>query len=242
MPLHCTRQNCRYSYPNTKFRYTSTEEIKKIIKSLKTKNAHGFDEISIKTLKWIAPSVSSPLTYIFNKCLKFDSFPSTLKYSTVIPIFKTGDKLNMSNFRPISLLISSSKIFEKIIYTRIYARVVLHKILANEQYGFRSGLSTDNACCTLIQEVLCAMLTVGGIFLYLSKLFDCVNHKILLSKLEHYGIRGTFGALIKSYLMERYQRFALKDKTNTVNYSNREFVKRGVPQGSILGPLFLYYT
>jgi len=86
------------------------------------------------------------------------------------------------------------------------------------------------------------MLTVGGIFLYLSKLFDCVNHKILLSKLEHYGIRGTFGALIKSYLMERYQRFALKDKTNTVNYSNREFVKRGVPQGSILGPLFLYYT
>jgi len=83
--------------------------------------------------------------------------------------------------------------------------------------------------------------TARGIFCDLSKAFDRVNHKILLSKLEHYGIRGTFGALIKSYLLERYQRVALKGKTNTVNYSHRELVKHGVPQGSILGPLF-YYT
>jgi hypothetical protein len=67
--------------------------------------------------------------------------------------------------------------------------------------------------------------TVEGIFCDLSKAFDCVNHKILLSKLEHYGIRGTFEALIKSYLMERYQRVALMDKSNTVNYSNWELVK-----------------
>jgi len=67
--------------------------------------------------------------------------------------------------------------------------------------------------------------TVEGIFCDLGKAFDCVNHKILLSKLEHYGIRGTFEALIKSYLMERYQRVALMDKSNTVNYSNWELVK-----------------
>jgi len=64
---------------------------------------------------------------------------------------------------------------------------------------------------------------------------------IPLSKLEHCGIRGTFGALIKSYLTERYQRVALKDKTNTVNYSNWELVKHGVPQGSILGPSFFFH-
>jgi len=80
--------------------------------------------------------------------------------------------------------------------------------------------------------------TVGGIFYDLIKAFDCVSHRILLAKLEHCGIRGTFGALIKSYLTERYQSVALKDKTNTVNCSNWVLVKHGVPQGSILGPLF----
>ena len=94
--------------------------------------------------------------------------------------------------------------------------------------------------CTFFKSAMNNKHSVGGIFCDLSKAFDCVNHRILLAKLEHYGIRGTFGALIKSHLMERYQRVALKDKTNAVNYSNWELVKHGVPQGSILGPLFFF--
>jgi len=117
--------------------------------------------------------------------------------------------------------------------------------LADEQYGFRSSLLADNASYTLIHEILSGMNikhTVAGIFLWFKQGFDCVNHRILLAKLEHYGLRGTFGDLIKSYLMERYRSVVLKDKANTVNYSNWELLKRGVPKGSILGPLFFNYT
>jgi Notch-like protein len=110
-PLLYILCNCKYPHPNIKFGYTSPEELEEIIKSLKTKNAYGYDEISVKILKWSDPFISSPLTYIFNKSLELGFFPSRLQYSTVVPIFKAGDKFNMSNFRPISVLISFSKIF-----------------------------------------------------------------------------------------------------------------------------------
>ena len=242
--LHHALQNCEHLYPSIKARYTSANEIEKIIKSLKTTNAQGYDEISVKILKWSAPFISSPLAYIYNKSLETGFFPSRLKYSTVIPIFKTGDRLDIGNFRPISLLLSFSKIFEKIIAKRIQEHVTQNQIVADEQYGFRSNVSTDNASHTLMHEILSAMNNkqiVGGIFCDLSKAFDCVNHRILLSKLDCYGIRGTFKALINSYLEERYQRVTITDKTN-IHYSNWELVKHGVPQGSILGPLlFLLY-
>ena len=157
------------------------------------------------------------------------------------PIFITGDRLNIANYRLISLLISFSKIFEKIIYTRIYAHVVQNQILVKEQYANRSNLSTDNASYTLTHEILSAMNNkhiVGGILCDLSKAFDCVIHKILLLKLDHYRLIGTFKALIESYFVDRYQRVAIKDKTNSTNYSDWECIKHGVPQGSILGPLF----
>jgi len=152
----------------------------------------------------------------------------------VIPTFKTVDKVNMPKIQKNIFIKIHLHDFENIIYTRIYAYVVLHMLLANEQYEFTSSFSTDSASYTLIHEVLSAMTikhTVGGIFYDLIKVLECVNHRILLAKLEHYGIRGTFGALIKSYLTERYQTFALKDKTNTVSCSNWDLVKHGVTQG-----------
>jgi hypothetical protein len=132
-----------------------------------------------------------------------------------------------------------------IIYNRIKTYITLYKILADEQYGFRDDTSTDNAACNLLLNITTALNNkqiVGGIFCDLSKAFDCVNHEILPSKLELYGIKGIFGTLLKSYLKEQYQRVAVKDTTNNPTYSDWELVKHGVPQGSILGPLlFLLY-
>jgi hypothetical protein len=173
---------------NIKFNYTLTEEIEKIIKSSKSKISHGYDGILVKILKLSFPFIISPLTYICNKSLFSGIFSTRLKVSEIKPLFKKGDRTNISNYRPISLLTSFTKIFEKVIYSRLYHHINQNNILVNEQYGFRSGSSTEKASFKLKNDVLVALnnkLTVGGIFCSLVKSFDCVNH-ILLSELEFY--------------------------------------------------------
>jgi hypothetical protein len=148
--------------------------------------------------------------------------------------------LDMSNHRPISLL-TFSKIFEKVIYKRIYEHIINNNILATEQYGFRIGSSTDRTSYNLINNILLAIdkrSSVGGIFCDLTKAFDCVDHEILLSKLEFYSITGTANSLIRSYLHNRHQRVIINNRHSNKHFSEWEVVKKGVPQGSILGPLF----
>jgi len=172
------------------------------------------------------------------------TFPTRLKYAIVKPLLKKGDKENTANYRPISLLTSFSKVLEKIIYERLLKHIETNNILAIEQFGFRTSSSTEKASYKLIDDILNALnnrMTVGGIFCDLQKAFDCVNHDILLTKLEFYGITGITHKLIKSYLKGRYQRVVLN------NHSSRSCSKwgeitHGVPQGSILRPLlFLLY-
>jgi len=231
----------RRSFAKTSWQYASTYKIEKIIRSLKTKNTCGHDEISNQIAKLTAPFITSPLTYICNAVLSTGVFPDRLKYAIVKPIFKKGNKQEISNYRPISLLTSFSKIIEKFIYARLHVHIDMNNILVHELYGLRAHSSTEQAAFNLINSILSAMNNnqiVGGIFCDLQKAFDRVNHKILLEKLEFYGVEGKFKTLIESYLPGGFQRVTLDNMTNYNNSSKWEVLKCGVPQGSILGPLF----
>jgi len=204
---HFMEQAFNKPYPSMECKCTTMKEIEEIIKSLKTKNKYGYNEISTKILKISCPFISSPLNYIFNKILFWGVFPDRLKYATIKPLHKNGDRCEMSNYRPVSLLKSISKIFQMVMQTRILKHLTKYNILSTKQYGFRIGLKTDNVIYKLTNENLNAMnnkVLVGGIFCDLEKAFDCVDNDNLLSKLKFYGISGVDLALYHSYLDKRH--------------------------------------
>jgi hypothetical protein len=212
---------------------------------MESKSTFGYDELSIKVMKLSVPFTISPLTHICNSVLSSGVFPDRLKYAIFKPIFKNGSRDDISNYRPISILTSFSKIFKKLMFNRLYNHFESNGILAQEEFGFRLSHSTEQAAFCLINRVLLALndkQLAGGIFCDLQKAFDCVNHKILLDKLHLYGIHGKFITLMESYLTNRYQKVSLSKMNFNHNSSNWTKLNCGVPQGSILGPfLFLVY-
>jgi hypothetical protein len=144
-------------------------------------------------------------------------FPDRLKYAIIKPIFKKGDDQEIMNYRPISLLTSFSKVIEKRIYVTLLDHINTNCILVNEENGFRTRSSTEQATFLLINNILTAMnnnLKIGGIFCDLQKAFECMDHKILMNKLEFYGIEGKFKTLIISYLTGRHQKVTFNNNTN----------------------------
>jgi len=138
-PLFYLGQNFTQSFFPLRFNNTTTLEINQIIHSLKCKDSYGYDEVSTRILKMSARYILSPLTYIFNKALSTGIFPDRLKFSEVKSLLKKGSSTALSNYPPISLLTSFSKIIEKIIYVRLYCHLDMNNILVNEQFGFREN-------------------------------------------------------------------------------------------------------
>ena len=207
------------------FSPTTSNEIKELIKKLPMKTSSGHDNISNVMLKRLNESTITPLSMIFNKSLEEGIFPERMKLADVVPMFKSQDRSECTNYRPISLLLTLSKLLEKVVYSRTYTYLEKHEKLYVSQYGFREGHSCENTISELVSQIVKGqqegMYTLS-IFLDLSKAFDSLEHRVLLRKLERYGLRDTVNSWFASYLQNRRIRvsmcFVPKEGTKTNNY------------------------
>ncbi|XP_074102043.1 uncharacterized protein LOC141529430 [Cotesia typhae] len=186
---------------------TDSFEIKKTILNLKNKSG-GVDGINSKILKILVNEIALPLANIFNKCISLAIWPDALKKADIIPLFKNGNKHLTTNYRPISLISNLAKIFEKIIYTRLYEFSIRNHLISDNQFGFIKGRGTGDALAltsNYIYNNIDSNKPTVIAFLDLAKAFDTVNHELLLEKLWRKGIRGLPHELIKNYLADRQQ-------------------------------------
>ena len=223
------------------FQPFTSSEIRLEILCTPNNKSHGLYSCPIQILRCASNILSNVLEKIFNCSIKTGVYPSKLKMSKIITIFKTEDETEPNNYRPISLLSNFNRIFEKILYKRMKSFINDQEILNPSQYGFREKHSTQHAIIDIVNTIQTNMdkrLFSCGVFIDLKKAFDTVDHAILLDKLNHYGFRGIINKWFSSYLQGRTQ------TTQIGSYiSERTVTSCGVPQGSVLGPLlFLLYV
>ena len=220
---------------NFVFANVNSNIVEAALSKLKSKNSCGLDNISTNLLKFISPAIMRPMTHLFNLSFKTGYIPTCLKTAVIKPIFKNGHKENFTNYRPISLLSSFSKVMEKIAANQMMKYLNKYKLLYEHQYGFRSNHSTEQPVLHFIDKIYKALneskFTLS-IFIDLTKAFDTCNFDILLDKLNYYGFRGISNVWFKNYLTGRKQTTCIRG----VNSSFEE-LQCGVPQGSILGPI-----
>ena len=220
----------------------SKAELSKALTNLSENTATGPNSIPYRIISSNLDSLSSIFTDIINLSFFTGVFPSQLKEAKVIPVFKNkGSPFDAENYRPISLLSNIDKIFQKLMHSRLINFLDQSNSIYPLQFGFRSNHSTETALLYSINKISNA-LDEGkygcSIFIDLQKAFDTVDHSILLSKLNFYGVRGKALDWFRSFLTDRSQFVSVSGKI-----SSSKHMQHGVPQGSVLGPLlFLLYV
>ena len=223
-------ENANFKLPNM-----TIEFVLKQLRAMPAAKATGLDGISCKVLKLSAEIIAPHIVNICNTSIETAQFPRSWKKARVVPLYKSGDSNDVTNYRPISVLPVLSKLLERHVYNHFYAYLADYQLLLEEQSGFRQNRSCETLLIKLTDYILnnidngnlCGMVLVD-----LRKAFDLVDHELMLIKLDMYGCQGKELAWFKSYLSERFQ---------SVKYdgvlSDPLPVTIGVPQGSILGPL-----
>lgn len=211
------------------------------INSLKNGAAGGGDDVAVNMVKRNHRYLLTPLKHLVNGVFGCGVFPAVFKNSIVIPVYKSGSKTEINNYRPIALTSTISKIIEKCIKLRLCNFLETENLLSNAQFGFRRGRNTEDAIAEVTDFIVSGFnegLKTLAVFLDLSKAFDTVKHHILLEKLKNYGIRGSAQNLFRTYLENRTQVVKIGNSA-----SSARRVECGVPQGTVLGPiLFLIYV
>ena len=192
---------------NSMFLFPVTHIDVDVISNLDSFKSCGPNSVPIHILKVLEPYISNALATLISQSFSKGTFPSSLKTATVIAVFKKGDPDMTSNYRPISLLSSFSRLYQRLIYKRLYSFITHNKLIHPLQFGFKKHNSIDHSLISMteaIRNTLDNKKYACGIFIDLQKAFDTVNHGILIDKHEHYGVRGNALSWFKSYLSERY--------------------------------------
>ena len=217
------------------FQEISLEITSKILSKSSTKKAVGCDGISMKLLKEHSTAFAPILTHMINLIVKHSIFPDSQKIARVRPLHKKGDKSELNNYRPISILTATSKIIEKVLAAQLRLFLETNNIFCNSQYGFREKRSTTSAISKLMEQLYSNFdesKITQGIFLDFSKAFDTIDHEILMKKLPFYNFTNDACLLLKSYLSNRKQYVKIDHFQSSLSDINI-----GVPQGSVLGPI-----
>ena len=217
------------------FSLVGENQVKQEILKLNPSKATGCDYIPAKILKICCNTITSYLTNIFNyNILVSKEFPNELKLAEIFPIFKKDEIHLKENYRAISILPAISKIFERLLDTQImeYMNSKLSPLLC----GFRKGYNTQHPIIRLIEKLRSALdkgETGAVLLMDLSKAYDCLDHCLFIAKLKAYGFSNASLEVIFSYLSNREQRVKMGN-----SFSTWKMIKLGVPQGSVLGPIF----
>ncbi|CAB4010237.1 RNA-directed DNA polymerase from mobile element jockey-like, partial [Paramuricea clavata] len=222
----------------TVFESITTNKVYYLLRGLSSAKATGIDKISSKILKLAAPAISSSLTYIFNQAITLCTFPDEWKMARVSPLYKNGQKNLPGNYRPISVLPAVSKVMERILYDQLYDYLTKFELLNDCQFGFRKSHSTATAlldCTNSWYMNIDKKLFNLVVLIDLKKAFDTGRRPPDFTKKTRnlWRKRRCFGSILKSYLITRTQKCQVNG-----TISSERLIKCGVPQGSILGPLF----